>query len=442
MPEFGDVLIKNITIIDGTGRSPQMGMDVLIGADTIAAIGQTGTLHSGSNIEVLDGKNLFLLPGFIEMHAHAMVPTCERMGDAVRFSGFDWSLSVQAARALLQFGITSARSPSTPSELGVALRDSIEAGRVAGPQFFVSGELINGRTTSPEAVRKEIRTQAAIGVDYIKLYSQLQPDAVQAGIDEAHRLGLPVIGHLGRTSWIQGMEAGIDFLTHAVPWTNEMLDPALHETYLHARRTRGGVRYRIDWLELLDPQSEYVGRVIQALIKHDIALDPTLVVYDSKFSYDRAGSRPVSPRYRENPNLHLVPGLISVWETCRILTADWTEQDFVRMEAAWPNMLVLVKRFHNEGVLLTTGSDTPNHWVIPGESLHQEMELLVEAGIEPADVLVMATRNGAQALGMLEDRGTIAVGKRADLVALEANPLASISHTRRIKWVMKGGKKH
>ncbi len=432
------LLIQNITVIDGNGRAAQVGQDVLVDGEIIATVAPTGQLEFSEHVRVIDGAGLYLVPGFIDMHVHALVPTCERTPEGIRFAGFDWALSKQQARALLQSGITTARSPSTPPDLGVALRDSINAGLIAGPEFFISGELINGRHLDEASVRATVQKQAAAGVDYIKLYNQLSPEAVAAGIDEAHRHGLPVIGHLGRTSWTESAVAGVDFLTHAAPWTEEMLAPDDREMYKQAQEKKGGGRARIDWLEMLDPEGPYVENVIDTLIVHGISLDPTLVAYDSKFSYDWDNEQPVSTRYRDNEKRNAVPGLIEVWNTCESLTANWMIEDYRRMEEAWPAMLRLVKQYHEKGILLTAGSDTPNHWVIPGESLHQEMELLVAAGIPTGEVLRIATSNGAKALNM-PDRGVIEAGRRADLVALKQNPLERISNTRSIAWVMQGG---
>jgi imidazolonepropionase-like amidohydrolase len=121
-------------------------------------------------------------------------------------------------------------------------------------------------------------------------------------------------------------------------------------------------------------------------------------------------------------------------------TRDWTAEDFDRAQAAWPKMQALVGRMQREGVHLTTGSDLASPWVIPGVALHQELALLVSAGIPPTEVLRMATRNGAEALRLLGETGTVESGKRADLVVLEADPLKDIRNSRRIRYVVLGGR--
>lgn len=423
-------VLRGATLIDGTGGTPLDDAVVVIVDGRIAAVGRDGevAIPDGALVEDLTGS--FLIPGLIDVHAHALVPTCDGRG-------FDEALSERLVAALLRFGITTARSPATPTALGVALRDRIAAGEVPGPRLLVAGELIDGRETTPEAARAEVDAQAAAGVDAVKLYSRLSAEAVRAGVEAAHAHGLPVIGHLQRTSWTEGLAAGVDHLTHAAPWTEEMLAPTDRAGYRAAQVAHGPMRARIDWLESLDPDGPEVDAVVGDLVRRRIPLDPTLVAYDTKFSTD--GTRPVAARYRNDPDRDAAGGLPALWDACGAETDAWTPDDFRRAEAAWPTLLALVRRYHEAGVLLTAGSDTPNTWVIPGAGLHRELELLVDAGLPPADVLRIATRNGAEALGLLAEVGTVEVGKRADLVLLTADPLASISNTRRIAWVMQGG---
>ena len=120
-------------------------------------------------------------------------------------------------------------------------------------------------------------------------------------------------------------------------------------------------------------------------------------------------------------------------------TSGWTENDYARAKAAWSKVLGLTKRLFDRGILLTAGSDLPNPWVIPGVSFHEELQLLADAGIPPLDVLRIATANGAKALGIDDEAGTVEVGRRADLVVLTANPLDDLGNTRSIEWVILGG---
>jgi len=135
----------------------------------------------------------------------------------------------------------------------------------------------------------------------------------------------------------------------------------------------------------------------------------------------------------------VLPELRTIWEKCETVADNWSAKDFARWSESYYKIPVFLQRMHQAGVLLTTGSDVPNPWVIPGESLHQELELLVEAGFTPSQVIRMATLDAAKALGLESTIGSIAAGKQADLVLLTQNPLDDISNTRSIAWVMEDG---
>ena len=172
--------------------------------------------------------------------------------------------------------------------------------------------------------------------------------------------------------------------------------------------------------------------VIQVLAERGIPLDPTLIAYHSKFFGD-------DPAYMQHPQQRLIPEIADGWWSVGASTADWTSADHTRAKRLWPKIEELVRRYHRAGVLLTAGSDFPVPWVIPGVSLHQELELLVQAGIPAIEVLRIATRNGAQALGLLDEIGTVDQGERADLVVLSGDPVGDIRNTRKIEMVIHAG---
>jgi hypothetical protein len=176
--------------------------------------------------------------------------------------------------------------------------------------------------------------------------------------------------------------------------------------------------------------------MIAALVEAGTTVDPTLVVFDAAF-------RGNLPDYRESPDLELAaPSLVENWRSLFHFNIGWSPEDFERAQAAWPKVLELTRRLHEAGVLLTAGTDANNPWTVPGPSLHRELELLVDAGIPPLEVLTIATRNGARVLGLEDEMGTVEPGKRADLVLLEADPTRDIRATRAIVWAMKGGEVH
>jgi imidazolonepropionase-like amidohydrolase len=317
------------------------------------------------------------------------------------------------------------------------VRDDLNAGRLRGPYAFASAELINDAKLDDAQLRAVVRDALRYRPDYFKVYAALSPQAIATVIDEAHAHGIPVIGHLGRTSWLEAARMGIDFLTHAVDWSPKTLTPERRNAYGIAIRKYGAIggpfRARIDWLELLDLDSAEVRDMIREVATRGIAVDPTLVAYDTKFAAPNGG------RYAANAFVDVVPELHQDWINCPDVTADWTAEDYRRWNAAYPKLQTLLRIMRDAGVLLTTGSDLTNPWVIPGESLHQEFGLLAAAGFTPAAVLRMTGANAAKALKS-DEIGLIEAGRRADLVLLAANPLADINNTRSIRWVMQAGR--
>ncbi|MHB1328957.1 MAG: amidohydrolase family protein, partial [Gemmatimonadales bacterium] len=353
----------------------------------------------------------------------------------------DTSVVSWGLRTLLAFGVTTVRDPGAPAELAVAVRDSVARGELLGPRILTAGDIIDQvvfpglaeTVRTPDEVRAAVRRQAGVGVDYIKLYTSLDPASLAAGIDEAHRAGKKVIGHLFATSWTEAAGLGIDYLVHSFPLSPKLLTPERRAAWRASMVRNAGFMFQ--WHEFYDPESAEADSMIRALVARRIPHDPTLAIFEAIAWGDSA-------RVIDNPDLaHAHPVLLENWRKTFTLSAGFTPEDFDRAQRTWPLVRRFVKQLHDRGVLLTAGSDASNPWVPAGPSLHRELELLVDAGIPPREVLRMATRNGAEALGLLDQTGTVEVGKRADLVLLEADPEASIANTRAIAWVMQGGQR-
>jgi imidazolonepropionase-like amidohydrolase len=420
------VAIIHVTVLDGRGSPPRPNSTVIVTDGIITAV-RTGPAPRSAAL--VDGHNGYLVPGFIDMHAHLMFPRCAPLADGSRF---DRAVSERMLSTLLDFGITTVRSPATPTIEGLRLRDDLNAGRVRGPDATASAELIHDPSLTEQQLRQYVRDALSSKPDYFKVYARLRPPQVAAVIDEAHAHAIPVIGHLGETSWLEGAQMGIDYLTHTVDWSEKTLPEAKRAPYASAVRARGAIRARIDWLELLDLQAPPVQDMIREIGRRGISIDPTLIAYDTKFAAPDGG------RYRTNRYAGVVPEMLSDWVACTPITEDWTGDDYRRWNAAYPKMQALVRLLRDRGVLLTTGTDVTNPWVIPGESLHQEFELLRDAGLTPREILKMTGETAARALRRL-DVGVIEAGRRADLVLLDADPAGDIRNTRRIAWVMKQG---
>lgn len=428
-PGQDSLVIDHVTILDGRGGAPIIDARVLVRGGRIVSISRSrGRPIAGA--QVIDGAGRFLLPGYIDMHAHLLFPRC---ADDRGHTRFDRPLSERALSRQLDFGVTTVRSPATPTIEGLRLRDDLNAGRVRGPRAFASAEVMNDAGMSSEQLRQMVRDAHAQRADYVKVYAGLSPAQVATVIDEAHRHGLQVIGHLQRTSWAQGAALGIDHLVHSVDWSSESLPPAARGAYGQARRTRSTFRSRIDWLEAFDPDAPAQRALASALARRQLSVDITLVAYDARFA------APGDGRYRLNPYLRSFPELRSDWQACNETAQVWTRDDYERWHAARPKLSAWIRRMNDAGVLLVTGTDLTNEWIAPGDGLHQEFELLAQAGLAPNEILRMTGANAAKALRSV-DVGIVEPGRRADLVLLSADPRISIRNTRTIVWVMQGGR--
>lgn len=427
-------VLRNVAVIDTATGTLQPDMAVELSGERIQAVVPAARYSPPPGARVIDSRGRYLLPGFVEMHAHVLTHPWDEEGKLL--PRFDRAATLGMLRLMLAHGITTVRDPGSETETAVTLRRMLAEGDAEGPTLRTAGRILIASDFNPEpfapvkdekAVRDEIRWQAAAGVDFIKVYSSFRPDLLKIAVDEAHAHKLPVLGHLQRTTWTQAAELGIDAITHASSWSQEYLSEADRAGYDQT------VFGRVYWLEHLDLSAPAVTGMADALAKHKVTVDPTLIAMHTKFFGN-------DPRYLRHPDLGLVPELIRRGWPKGSFTASWTEDQYRQAQAQWPKLLAHTKLLHDRGVLLTVGTDTPTPWIIPGVGFHEEMGLLGDAGIPAKDVLRMATLNGAKALKMENSIGAVKPGMRADLVVLRANPLERIENTREIELVIRGGK--
>jgi len=409
-----EILVLNgATLIDGNGGPPRADSVIVINDNQkiIAITNQTNFRDNSSSLRnddngsqiterVLNLTGKYIIPGLFDMHAHVA---------GVRKNSYDQATSENMLGMLLNYGVTTVRNPGGPTNETLLLREEVHNGNLRGPEIFTAGRLVNTaefpipfvekQVTTEEEVREEVRNQAAAGVDYIKLYVGLKPDLVKAAVDEAHRQGIKVIGHLYLTSWTDAANLGIDFLTHGVPVSPFLLSEGEQRIF---NRTGGGPFDHSLWLDLVDLNSIEIRNMIEGLVQNQIPVDPTLNVYEAIF---------VKQSFADPQN-----------------------------EQRWSKVLQLTNMMHDRGVKILSGTDIPNFELVPGESLHHELELLVEAGINASDVIKIATKNGAEALNVINQTGTIEPGKLADILILSANPIEDIENTKMIDAVISNGR--
>jgi imidazolonepropionase-like amidohydrolase len=435
--------ITHISLIDGTGTPPQPDTTVVVSDGRIVYVGPSRATRRDVDLPTIDGRGRFLLPGLIDTHAHVTYLNWATEPGSASTASYDDDISRASLRLLLAFGITTVRNPAGPTAAAVALRDRVAAGDLLGPSIKTAGEILNRaprfdgltRPVASEAdIQREVAAQAAAKVDYVKVYGNLPPDLVGSAIRAAHDKGLKIIGHLQATSWTDAARLGIDAIAHGASWAVDELPPERRDAYRQAIVDRGAMRARLQWLDDVQPDGREIRIMIGELARRRIPVDPTLIAYATKFD-GRAS------RFVDSPDLRVAPEPMRLSFPTLSFVRDWSDQDFEHGRRSWSKMQALVRAYQRGGVLLTAGSDEPNSWIVPGPGLHTELELLVEAGLSPIEVLTIATRNGAASLGILNDVGTISVGKRADLIVVDNDPAQDIRHTRAISLVVSHGRR-
>jgi imidazolonepropionase-like amidohydrolase len=403
------LILHGATLIDGTGSPPQSGIDILISNNKIVAItnrtGYLDVIHSNSfnmtqeHVTILNLSGKYVMPGLFDMHAHVA---------GVLKDSYNQSASKKILHMLLYNGITTIRNPGGPTNESLSLRRDVAEGKILGPEIFTAGRLLNTgefpipfvekQVTNDKEVIEEVRRQSSLGVDFIKVYVGLDPRLLKVAIDEAHKQEVKVIGHLYLTSWTQAAKLGIDFLTHGVPVSPSLLSEEKQRVF---NQIGGGPFSHSLWLDLVDLDGIEIRSMIESLMDNQISVDPTLSVYEAILKD--------SPYEPENSQ-------------------------------KWNKVLQLTKMMHNNGVKILSGTDIPNFELVAGESLHHELKLLSDAGIKPMEIIKIATKNGAEVLGIINQTGTIEPGKQADILILSSNPLKDIENIRGIEAIISNGK--
>lgn len=384
----GDFAIAGATLIDGTGAAAVRDSVVVVRGGKIAAAGPRAQVALPAGMPVVDGSGASVLPGLWEMHAH--------------FAQVEWGPAYLAA------GVTSARDCGGEFEFITAVRDLIASGRGLGPRLVLAGLVDRSGTgtfgvnyaDTPEQGRAQVARYKAAGFAQMKIYSRIQPDVLTAIAAEAHRQGMTVTGHVpdGMTA-IQAVEAGMDQINHFGPVYSEM-------------RRAGDQR----------------DRVIQFFKDHHTVVDPTL-------AWGELLGRPMNVDIASfEPGFAKAPyTLTSVIGTAGTPAASSTNAP---PSGRMNDQYAALRALYAAGVPIVAGTDK----AVPGHSLHRELELYVQAGLTPMQVIQLATSGAAKVMRMDAETGTIVPGKRADLILVEGNPLEHFADLRKVKRVVSGGR--
>lgn len=374
-------VLTHATVIDATGAPPQSDMTVIFKGDRITAIEKTSQSHIPKGTSVVNAQGKYLIPGLWDMHVHldGLEPIEE------------------APEILVSYGITSVRDMGGHWERLQSLRSSIHNGLRVGPSIYMAGYILNGDQAADFhlVLKTPLEAQEAVeklkkgGVDFIKVHNQLSREVFTAIASESQKIGLDFVGHVPHgISLLEATEAGMKTVEHI---------EVLMETELYQKENpTQGLKDALDRL-----RGEHGERVFSAFVKNGTAYTPTL------------------SGYRD------------------FVSSAETSEAKAQGEALFRRFIELTGQMHKAKVTLLAGTD---YRADPGKRLHEELAFLVQAGLAPMEALQAATSLPAQVLGVTEKVGTIEVGKQADLVLLEGDPLEDVRNMQRIAGVVLRGR--
>lgn len=407
----GDLVIRNARLFDVRDLSVRAGSSVLVRGERIVRVGPDAQV-SAPDAEVIDAEGRFLMPGLWDNHQH--------------ITGVDGLLDIAC-------GVTSARDLANDTDAFLARVARFDAGSEIGPRILRAG-MIDGRGkySGPTKLHVDTPAEAIQAVDWladngyqqVKTYMSIEPELVPLIADRAHARGLRVSGHVpAYMSAQQFIEAGADEIQHFNYFVLALLWPEVKATNQHGERF-GKVAARA---RDFSPEQPRVREFIAFLKKHHTVLDPTLGLFEMRFSGDPKkpipGLEDVVPRFPP-----------AVRRSLRSAAYAVPKGEEAAYREALPAMYRLLKAAHGAGVTIVPGTDG-----LAGYLLHHELELYARAGIPAAEVLRMATLTSAQVMGVDNQRGVIAAGKQADLILVDGDPVQRIEDIRRVSLVMKGG---
>jgi len=439
------LVLAGVTIVDTHDGRKTGDMAIAIEDGKIARIERRDRIGSGGASKTIDAQGKFVVPGYLDMHAH---PLGSRDDEG--------SLNM-----MLAHGITGVRQMSGSPEMLSARREGRLVPTDAAPELLMMPGMILMplNAASAAAAAAEIQKQKEAGADFIKVVL-VPPPTFFAALEEATRLGLPFAGHIPPgVDVAEAARQGMFAIEHLY---GSLEACSTEEAAL--RRAAGDGAPRLPPM----PEGFSLNEIFERAIANPMLMRPPTYDYEQSivatYSADKARRLAAQfvaagiwqvptlirlrtmqlgddPHYRNDPNLRYIPRVTrQMWE-------GLAQQFSARVGAASKKILAdlsalqlsLVKVFKEAGVKMVAGSDMGGQWCIPGVSLHQEFELLGEAGLSPLDILQMTTLHGATFLGREDTMGSVAVGKNADLVLLDADPLTSVQNLKTVHGVVRAG---
>ena len=423
------IALTNVRVIDGTGAAPSESQTVVISGGRIASVGPTASVTVPAGAKTIDLAGYTVLPGLVGMHNHLFFPMG---GNPPIYS----TMGNSFPRLYLALGVTTIRTTgSVAPYTDLEIKSLIDAGQMIGPKMDVTAPYLEGKgaftpvmhqLTGTDDVRRMVNFWADQGATSFKAYMNITREELPAAVEEAHKRGLKVTGHLCSVGYREAAEIGIDNLEHGLFPNSEYIPDKKPDT------CPGGINQTLITLDINGPA---VQETLRVLVAKKVAITSTLPVFEASSPLTQSGigaARAVLNQRMLNTmsndaRVRYLTARARIPTTAPVATAIRKSMDFERA-------------FSKAGGLLIAGLDpTGNGGVVAGFGDLRGVELLVEAGFTPVEAIKIATLNGATYLGRDSQIGSVAVGKSADLMIVKGNPAASIFDIENVEIVFKDG---
>jgi len=402
------VVIQNVNVFTQAGALLS-NQDVFVVEKTIKAIRTTGKQAIDQDTKIIDGTGKTLLPGMFDMHTHN-----DKFRGILHLAG----------------GVTAVRDLANNKQLK-DLAAQFDSNEILGPHIVTYCGIIDGPgpySNQRNAIENleeglaEIQVYKDLGYQQIKLYSSIKPEWVLPLTEKAHQLGMRVSGHIpAYMTATQAIQQGYNEIQHInMLFLNFLSDTIDTRTPL---RFTMPAQHGAD----LDLQSKEYLDFVNLLKSKNILVDPTAAIFEDMF---------ISRTGEPSPTYQMIASRFPIIEQRSFYSGGLSKEgeQVARYKDSFDKMLAVVFDLFQKGVVIVPGTDG-----LPGFLYHRELELYVKSGIPAAEVLKLATIKSAEITGVSESVGSIEVGKQADLVLIDGNPLEDISDIRKIEWTMKGG---
>lgn len=430
---YDRLIIRGVTLVDGTGAPPIGPVDIVVEKNKIAEVKVVGypglpikeerRPKAGENDMVMDLEGHFLLPGFIDMHGH--------IGGTGQGTPAEYVFKLW-----MSHGITTVRDPAASNGLDWVLdhKRKAAANAITAPRllaYTVFGQGAGKTITTAEEAKAWVNENKRRGGDGIKFFGA-NPEVMQAALEENKRIGLRSAMHhaqmdVARWNVLHSARAGLTTMEHwyglpeALFTDRTIQDYRLDYNYQNEQH-RFAEAGKL-WKQAAAPYSDHWNKVMQELLDLDFTIVPTFNIYEANRDLMRT-------RRAEWHDEYTLPSLWRFYKPSRESHGsywfDWTTEEEIQWQENYKLWMTFINEYKNRGGRVVTGSDSGFIYQLYGFAYVREMELLREAGFHPLEVIRASTLKAAEAIGMEKEIGSVEVGKLADFVVLEENPLQNL----------------